>query len=308
MATVLVTGGAGFIGSHLAAALVARDHHVRVFDNLSTGRREDLAGINVDWVVADIRDAPAVREAMRGVDWVFHLAAMISVVETMNDPLACYSVNLTGSLNVLAAAHVEGAQSVVLASSAAVYGDSEGIVDETAPARPCSPYGASKLAMEQVARVYAEAYGLPTVSLRYFNVYGPRQRADSPYAAVIPLFVRAMMKGEAPTIDGDGRQTRDFVFVDDVVRACLLAVEKAPREGGVLNIGSGQSVSILDLYQILQRLIPGAKAPGFGPPRAGDIRHSGGDVRLAQKALGYRPMTDLESGLRSTVQWFRESI
>ncbi len=308
MTTALVTGGAGFIGSHLVEALLAQGARVRVFDNLSTGRREHLAGLQVEWFVADVRDLSEVRRAARGVDHVFHLAAMISVAETMADPPACYAVNVLGSLNVLETARAEGVKRVVLASSAAVYGDAAGKAGEARPARPCSPYGASKLAMEQAARLYAEAYHLPTTCLRFFNVYGPRQRADSPYAAVIPQFIEGLLRGQPPAIYGDGHQTRDFVYVKDVARACLLAAEKAAGRGEALNIASGRSVSILDLYRTLQRLIPAASPPSFGPPRPGDIRHSRGDPRLARQALGYRPEVDLETGLRSTVQWFQETM
>lgn len=308
MTTALVTGGAGFIGSHLVEALLAQGARVRVLDNLSTGRREHLEGQSVEWFVADVRDLSEVRRAAHGVDVVFHLAAMISVAETMADPVACYAVNVLGSVHVLEGARTEGVRRVVLASSAAVYGDVAGAAGEGKPARPRSPYGMSKLAMEEAARLYADAYHLPTTCLRFFNVYGPRQRADSPYAAVIPQFIEGMLRGHPQVIHGDGHQTRDFVYVKDVAQACLRAAERAPGKGEALNIASGRSVSILALYQTLQRLIPSAGAPGFGPERPGDIRHSRGDPRLARQALGYRPEVDLETGLRSTVQWFQETM
>ncbi len=307
MTTALVTGGAGFIGSHLVEALVGRGARVRVLDDLSTGRREHLAGLEVEWHVADVRDLSEVRRAARGVDYVFHLAAMISVAETMADPLACYAVNVLGSLHVLESARLEGARRVVLASSAAVYGDVEGKADEARTAAPRSPYGASKLAMEQAARLYAETYDLPSICLRFFNVYGPRQCVDSPYAAVIPQFIEGMLAGRPPAIHGDGHQTRDFVYVKDVVRACLLAAERGDGRGEAINVASGRAVSILTLYRTLQRLIPSVGAPSFGPARPGDIRHSCGSPRRARRALGYRPEVDLETGLRSTVQWFQET-
>ncbi len=307
MTAALVTGGAGFIGSHLVEALVRQGVRVRVLDNLSTGRREHLAGLDVEWFVADVRNSEEVRRATWGAEHVFHLAAMISVAETMSDPLACYAVNLIGSLHVLESARAAGVKRVVLASSAAVYGDAGGKVAEASTTRPRSPYGASKLAMEQAAQFYGEAYDLPTTCLRFFNVYGPRQRADSPYAAVIPQFIDGMLQGQPPAIHGDGCQTRDFVNVRDVVRACLLAAEKGPGKGEALNIGSGRSVSILDLYRALQRLIPGIGAPSFGPPRPGDIRNSCADLRRARRALGYRPEVDLAAGLRSTIESFQET-
>jgi UDP-glucose 4-epimerase len=308
LAAVLVTGGAGFIGSHLVRALVSQGDRVRVFDNLTTGRRDHLEGVEAELIVGDIRDLEELEGATRGTEAVYHLAAMISVAETMADPLTCYEVNLRGSLNVLEAARLVGVRAVVLASSAAVYGGTEGRVREALPARPISPYGATKLAMEEAAALFARAYGLPTVSLRLFNVYGPRQSPDSPYAAVIPRFIRRLLEESPLTIDGDGKQTRDFVYVDDVVRAMRLAAEKAAGATGPFNVGTGSSTSVQALADRLQALIPGRPAPTHGPPRPGDIRHSASDIRLAKAALGYRPEVALERGLRVTVQWFRECL
>ncbi len=308
MTMVLVTGGAGFIGSHLVRALASRGQRVRVLDNLTTGRREHLEGVDAELVVGEIRDLAALERATQGVDAVYHLAAMISVAETMADPLTCYDVNLRGSLNVLEAARRAGAKAVVLASSAAVYGGAEGRVGEATPTQPLSPYGASKLAMEEAAALFTRAYGLPAVPLRLFNVYGPRQSPDSPYAAVIPLFIRGLLNNVPLTIDGDGEQTRDFVYVEDVVEAMILAAEKAADVTGPFNIGTGRSTSILELADSLRSLIPSQQAPVFGPPRPGDIRHSASDIRLAKAALGYRPETALEEGLGVTVQWFRECL
>ena len=306
MASVLVTGGAGFIGSHLARALAARGDRVRVLDSLATGSRDNLDGVEADLVEGDIRDPEAVRQAIQGADEVYHLAAMVSVAETMTDPLTCYGVNLTGSMNVLEAAREVGARAVVLSSSAAVYGGVEGRVRETSPTRPISPYGASKLAMEEAAALYADTYGLPTVSLRLFNVYGPRQSPSSPYAAVVPLFIRRLLDDEPVNVDGDGGQTRDFVFVEDVVRAMVLSAERAAGVHGPFNIGTGRSVSIHTLAATLQGLVPVDRDTTYGPPRPGDIRHSASDIRRAKAALGYRPKVTLEDGLRATVQWFRE--
>jgi UDP-N-acetylglucosamine 4-epimerase len=212
---------------------------------------------------------------------------------------------VTGSLHVLEAAREEGVRRVVLASSAAVYGQVEGIVDESIPAVPVSPYGASKLAMEQMAQVYGRAYGLETVCLRYFNAYGPRQSPDSPYAAVIPTFVGKMLRGEAPVIEGDGKQTRDFVFVEDLVDANLLAAEASDAAGQVFNVAGGHRVSILELAETLRSLLPGIPASSHGPGREGDIRHSAADLRRAEQTLGYRPKTVLQEGLQRTVEWVR---
>lgn len=278
---------------------------MRVLDDLSTGRPENLAGLEVELLRGDVRDPAAVAAALQDVELVFHLAARVGVAETQGDPLGCYAVNLTGSLVVLEAARAGGVRRLVLASSAAVYGDAGETVDERTPARPISPYGASKLAMEQAASMYATAFGVPAVCLRFFNVYGPRQAPDSPYAAVIPLMLRRMLAGLPPTIDGDGRQTRDFIYVRDVVRGCLLAAAHAGPDGPVYNLASGRSVAILELARTLQALVPEAPPPLFGPPRPGDIRFSAADIGQAAAALGFRPETGLEEGLRETVEWFR---
>jgi len=305
MPTALVTGGAGFIGSHLIRRLEGRGWTVRALDNLSTGSPENLAGTRAELQVGDIRDVKAVDDAVRGAEAVFHLAAMISVPESMAQPAECYRSNVLGSMHILQAARQAGVRRVVLSSSCAVYGDAGHPVDESAETSPISPYAASKLAMEQAARMMTLAFELPTVCLRYFNVYGPRQAPDSPYAAAIPIFIRTMLAGEAPVIHGDGRQTRDFVFVEDVARANLLAAEADVEPGAVFNIGSGRSVTIADLVQSLRGLFPGIPEPTFGPARAGDIRLSSGRIGRAEQALGYRPETALSDGLAVTVEWAR---
>ncbi len=238
MATSLVTGGAGFIGSHLVRRLIERGQIVRVLDNLSTGRRENLGDVPVDLMVADLLDPEAVRDAVHGAEVVYHLAAMISVPRSMEDPIGAYRSNVLGSLHVLEAARREGVRRVVLSSSCAVYGDAAGPVSEATSPRPQSPYAASKLAMEDLASLYHNLYGLETVCLRYFNVYGPRQDPASPYSAVIPIFIRAMLDGVAPQVHGDGGQSRDFVYVDDVAAANLLAGEAADAQGAVFNVGT----------------------------------------------------------------------
>ncbi len=305
MTLSLVTGGAGFIGSHLVQALIEQGDTVRVLDDLSTGKNENLEGLAAELTIGDIRDATLVRQVCEGVDRVFHLAALISVAASMKEPLPFYDVNLLGSVNVLWAAARSGVSRVVLASSAAVYGNTSGVVHEDTQKHPLSPYADSKLAMEGMARTFSSAYALPTVALRFFNVYGPRQSPDSPYAAVIPLFIQAMSNGEAIKIEGDGKQSRDFVFVDDIVRALLLAAAREEAIGGVFNVGGGRSVTILELTQTLQRIMPKAPPPVHVEPREGDIRYSEASIERIWTALGYRPNTDLIDGLGITVQWFR---
>jgi UDP-glucose 4-epimerase len=305
LAKALVTGGAGFIGSHLTRALRARGDQVTVLDDLSTGSRQNLPETDVRLIVGDVRDPDVVSAAMRDVELVFHHAALISVAESMRDPLACYQTNLTGSVNILWAAHQAGARRVILASSAAVYGEAAGPASEADPVNPISPYAASKIAMEAAGQLFAATYALPTVSLRYFNVYGPRQRPDSPYAAVIPIFIQQMLASEPVTIHGDGQQSRDFVFVGDVVRANLLAADLPADQSGVFNVASGTSISVEQLAQTLRELIPGAPEPIRGPARPGDIRFSVANLRRSSQAMGYRPATGLERGLQQTVEWFR---
>jgi UDP-glucose 4-epimerase len=300
-----VTGGAGFIGSHLVRLLLERGWGVRVLDNLSSGVRDNLAGTGVELIVGDIREPQVVDRAAQGTQAVFHLAAMISVPESMAQPAECYRSNVLGSLHVLEAARKAGAGRVVLSSSCAVYGDAGAPVDEASETAPISPYAASKLAMEQAARMMALAFGLETVCLRYFNVYGPRQAPDSPYAAAIPTFIQTMRGGQAPSIYGDGLQTRDFVFVGDVARANLLAAEARLEPGSVFNIGSGRSVTIAGLVAALRGLFPGIPEPTYGPGRPGDIRLSAGRIDRAEAALGYKPETALAEGLAATVEWAR---
>ncbi len=308
MTWALVTGGAGFIGSHLVHGLLAQGWRVRVLDNFSTGRPENLAGLHgpLEIQEGDLRDPKAVAVALRGVDVVFHQAAFVSVPASMEDPLTCHAVNTDGTAQLLELARQAGVSKVVLASSAAVYGDATDFpLRETLPYRPLSPYAASKATNEVYARLYTTAFGLPVVALRYFNVYGPRQRPDSPYAAAIPIFIRRMLDGQPPTVFGDGTQARDFVFVGDVVRANLLAAEHSAADGQALNICTGTEVNLLTLLAVLRDLIPEAPDPEFAPPRPGDILRSVGDPTQAERLLGFRAQTPLREGLAQVVRWMQ---
>lgn len=303
----LVTGGAGFIGSHLVDALVEAGHEVRVLDDFFTGRREQVHPA-AELLVGSITDPPVLRDALDGVEVVFHQAAHGAVGRSIADPAATDEVNVHGTLLVLTAARDAGARRVVFASSSSVYGGAtDPPTPESAPTRPRSPYAVSKLAAEWYCRVFAEVFPLETVALRYFNVFGPRQRPDSTYAAVIPLFTRAMLAGEAPVIFGDGRQSRDFTFVSDVVRANLLAAE-APASAcnaRVFNVAPGTARTLLELVEILARLTGWDGTPRFAPPRPGDVRLSQADATAARRDLGWRPAVPFEEGLARYVQWLR---
>jgi UDP-glucose 4-epimerase len=301
----LVTGGAGFIGSHIVEALVERGQRVRVLDNFSTGRRDNLwnmARNSVEIIEGDILNPDTVRQAMDGVSYVLHQAALVSVQQSIADPLATHAVNVTGTLNVLAAAREVGAKRVVLASSCGVYGDNDALpLQETAPPRPLSPYAASKLAAEVYCQTFFSVYHLPTVCLRYFNVFGPRQQPDGDYAAVIPKFIQRMQAGLPPTIYGDGEQTRDFVHVSDIVRANLLACEHPAAVGQTFNVASGQPVSLLTLVSMLNSLRDTPLSPRFEPARPGDILHSSGDSRRIATCLGFKAEVPVLEGLRDLV-------
>lgn len=304
MAHYLVTGGAGFIGSHIAAALAARGDDVRVFDNFSTGKHSNLAQVpQAEIVEGDLRDRAAVARAVNGMNYVLHLAAMVSVPQSMSDPVSTDAVNVTGTLHVLEAARQAGVRRVVLASSCAVYGDNDELpLKEISQTRPLSPYAASKLTGEILCQTYYRAYGLPTVCLRYFNIYGPRQDPNSEYAAVIPKFAQRLKAGQPPTVFGDGTQTRDFVHVSDVVRANLLACERDGAIGQVLNVASGRGTSLLDLISTLNDLLGASIGPEFAPARSGDIRHSRGDGALIATTLGFRPEMSLVDGLKTIIE------
>jgi UDP-glucose 4-epimerase len=302
----LVTGGAGFIGSNVAEALGRAGHHVRVLDDLSTGYRENV-GDGTELIVGDVADEVRVREAVAGVDVVFHQAAHRSVLKSVEQPLLTDTANTHGTLTVLKAALDAGVRRVVYASSSSVYGGADVLpTPETVPSVPRSPYAVTKVAAEHYCRVFTELYGLETVALRYFNVYGPRQRPDSAYAAVIPLFIDALGRGEPATVHGDGLQSRDFTYVDDAVAANLRAAEApaAACAGKAYNVAGGTSYSLLDLLEILGRVMAVEPSRAHTEPRAGDVRHSAADISAARADLGFVPSVGFEDGLRKTVAWF----
>ncbi len=301
----LVTGGAGFIGSHLVHALVQRGDRVRVLDNFSSGSPANLSAVRdqIEIHEGDLRRAEDVRAALKDVDSVFHQAAFVSVPQSLEDPADCYAINVDGTIQLLEAARTAGVGQVVLASSAAVYGNLDSFpLSESGPTQSLSPYAASKQMNETLAQLYTASFGLPVTALRYFNVYGPRQSPSSAYAAAIPRFLHSLQAGEAPTVFGDGAQTRDFVFVGDVVRANLLAAESPAAAGQALNICSGVETRLLDLLDVLYSLYPGAPPPQFAPARPGDVPRSLGDPGLAAELLGFRAQVSLSEGLGQCAQ------
>ncbi len=303
---IVITGGAGFIGSHLAERLCPR-HEVVVIDNLSSGSMENLAGLKgrIRFARADITCPGALAPHFLGADAVLHLAALTSVGESVKNPQPTLKTNVEGTRNVLEQARKSDVGRVVLASSASVYGDaSRQPVAEDDPLAPMSPYAESKMVNELDAREYFERYGLKTISLRYFNVYGPRQRPDSDYAPVIPKFISSMTSGRRPVIYGDGRQSRDFIFVRDVAGANEKALAARKGFGEAFNIASGKSVSILELYRAIAREIGFSAPPRFGPARKGDIRKSEASIGKAKAVLGFSPSTGLKDGLKETARWF----
>jgi nucleoside-diphosphate-sugar epimerase len=304
----LVTGGAGFIGSHLVDALVARGARVRVLDDLSSGRRANLEGRSggVDFVEADLRDREACRRACQGVNLVFHLAALGSVPRSLADPGTTLDVNVGGTARLLTAARDAGVGRVVYASSSSVYGDSAALPKrEGEEGRPLSPYAVSKRMNEELAQVFESCFGMELVGLRYFNVYGPRQSPDGPYAAVIPRFFSAAARGEAPTVYGDGEQSRDFTFVADAVQATLLAAgAPAAACGRAFNVGGGTAVTVNRLAALVRDLAGGGPEPRREPARAGDVRASLADLAAVRRDLGFEPAWDLARGLAATAPWF----
>lgn len=308
-ATCLVTGGAGFIGSHLVEALTAAGYRVRVFDDFSTGLRENLAGVvpAPEIVEGTLVDSAAVARAAAGCDVIFHLAALASVAKSIEDPLLNHEINATGTLHVLTAARKQGVRRVVYAGSASAYGGASDPAgqDEETPLCALSPYASAKLAGEFYCQAFAASYGLETVRLRFFNVFGARQRADSPYSGVIAIFAATLAAGRTPTVHGDGLQSRDFVSVSDVARALIQAAETPGISGQVYNVGTGASVTILDLIAVLNKLLGTAAVPAHGPVRAGDVRHSRAKIDRIARDLGYSPSVSFEEGLRRTLEWSR---
>jgi nucleoside-diphosphate-sugar epimerase len=306
---VLVTGGAGFIGSHLVDALVERGARVRVLDNLATGKRKNLAhlGDRVELLQSDLRDADACRRACDGVEIVFHQAALGSVPRSMKDPATSVAVNVTGTANLFAAARDAGVERLVYASSSSVYGDSERLPKRPGEeGEPLSPYALTKVMNEELAAVFARCFDLAAVGLRYFNVYGPRQDPQGPYAAVIPRFFAASLAGRAPSIHGDGEQSRDFTFVADAVRANLLAAgAPASATGRAYNVAAGERTTVNDLAAAIASLCEDAPPPVHGPPRPGDVRHSFADLTLTREHLGYAPTHTLTQGLAATLPFYR---
>jgi UDP-glucose 4-epimerase len=304
----LVTGGAGFIGSHLVEALTSQGHHVRVLDDCSTGLHSNLAHIqpSPELILGDVADPAAVARAVEGVKVIYHLAALASVQISVEAPAETHRVCDTGTLTVLDAARRAKVRRVIYAASASAYGIPAGEVQsETDPVQPLSPYAAAKLAGELYMQAFAATYGLETVRLRFFNIFGPRQRADSPYSGVIAIFAGLLSAGRTPTVFGDGLQSRDFTYVADVVQALLKAATAPNVSGQVYNIGAGRRITLLDLIAALNKLLGTNLTPQHAPERAGDIRHSRADIRRARRDLGFEPTVSFEDGLEQTLRWFQ---
>jgi len=307
VAKYLVTGGAGFIGSHLATALVERGESVRVLDNLSTGTIENLAHLNgrYEFIKADLSDREAVENAVRGVEVVFHEAALASVPRSVEFPLDTHAACATGTVVLLDACRKKGVRRLVYAGSSSCYGNNPDMPKhENQVPQVLSPYAAAKLAGELYCEAFASCYDLQTVRLRYFNVFGPRQDPKSPYSAVIPLFVSALLENRRPTIFGDGSQSRDFTFVENVVHGNLLAANASGVSGKVFNLACGASQSVVDLLHEICRLMGRPFDPIFAPPRVGDVQHSWADIRAAKRELGYATQVDWQEGLCRTVEWY----
>lgn len=305
---VLVTGGAGFIGSHLVEALVQIGNDVRVIDSLITGRRENLSAVadRIEWIEGDILDMRALRQSMRDVEVVFHQAALASVQLSIERPTEVHSVCATGTLQVLEAARTSGVRRVVYAGSSSAYGNStaERNRESDLPA-PMSPYAAAKLAGENYCHSYFHSFGLETVCLRYFNVFGPRQDPASPYSAVIPLFITRLLSGSPPIVYGDGLQSRDFTYVANVVHGNLLAATAPSAAGKTINVANGQATSLIHLLKSLERLLGISSAPVHQAARAGEVRHSMADISAAVQHLGYKPLVDFETGLERSIEYYR---
>ncbi len=306
----LITGGAGFIGSNLARRLLARNESVRILDNLSTGRRENLADLaQAEFIEGDITDPQTCVRACAGVDYVFHQAALPSVPRSIQDPLATHQACATGTLNILLAARDAGVRRLLYAGSSSAYGDSPALPKrEDMPVAPRSPYAAAKLLGEHYCRAFTIAYGMETVVLRYFNVFGPYQSPHSPYSGVLSLFIHALLNNESCTIYGDGETSRDFTYIDNVVEMNLLARAAAGASGNVYNSGCGRQYSLNWIYTFLSRELGVNRPPVYGPERVGDIKHSLAAIEAAQRDLGYFPRVGIEEGLRLTIRWHQSGL
>ena len=309
MAQYLVTGGAGFIGSHLAEELVRRGERVRIVDSLITGKRQNIAHLPaVEFLEGDLADLEVARRAVRDVEYVLHQAAIPSVPRSVEDPITSNRANIDASLNVLVAARDVGVRRVVYAGSSSAYGNAPTLPKvETMATAPLSPYALQKLVAEQYCQMFTELYGLETVTLRYFNVFGPRQDPSSPYSGVISLFIRALCDGRQPTIYGDGGHTRDFTYVANVVDGVLRACTAQGASGEVINVATGGRISLNALFQTIRTLTGATVDPIYAEARAGDVRDSQADIDKAGRILGYRPLVTFEEGLEKTVEWFRAS-
>jgi len=308
---VLVTGGAGFIGSHLVHRLVERGDRVRVLDDFSTGKRENLAPVSgdIDLVEGDIADAETCGRACEGVAIVFHEAARPSVPSSVADPVASHRANADGTFNMLMAARDAGVKRLIYAASSSAYGESPTLPKvESMPTDPLSPYAVQKLMGEQYCKVFAQCYGLQTLAIRYFNVFGPRQDPASQYAAAIPAFVTAILKGEPPTIYGDGEQTRDFTHIDNVVEANFLAADVAETRGQTVNVACGEHVTVNQIIAKINELTGNSVQPVYVDPRPGDIKHSWADIRLSEQVIGFKPIVSFADGLTRAIEWYKENL
>jgi UDP-glucose 4-epimerase len=307
MASYLVTGGAGFIGSHLVTQLIHRGHTVRVVDNLITGKRRNLDHVpGVEFVEGDLADISVATRAVEGMDYVLHQAAIPSVPRSVKDPISSNRANIDASVNVLVAARDAGVKRLVYAGSSAAYGDTPTLPKrEDMPTSPLSPYALQKLVSEQYGQLFTQLYGFETVTIRYFNVFGPRQDPGSPYSGVISLFASALLEGRQPVIYGDGEQTRDFTYVANVVDGVLRAVETPKASGHVINVATGGRISLNALLRAMNKIVGTNLQPIYQEPRAGDVRDSQADITKAKTLLGYTPIVSLEEGLEKTLEWCR---
>jgi nucleoside-diphosphate-sugar epimerase len=307
MAHYLVTGGAGFIGSHLAEELVRRGHRVRVADSLITGKRSNLDHIKgIEFLEGDLADIDVARTAVDGCEYVLHQAALPSVPRSVNDPLTSNRANVDATLNVLLASRDAGVKRLVFAASSSAYGDTPTLPKhENMPANPLSPYALQKVIGEEYLRMFSRLYGLETVAIRYFNVFGPRQDPSSPYSGVISVFATALLENRPPTIFGDGNQTRDFTYVANVVDGVLRACDAPRASGEIINVATGGRISLNQLFEEMRKLVGASITPVYEESRKGDVRDSQADIAKARELLGYEPIVSFEDGLRQTLEWYR---